>query len=135
MFTCVVFLYFQKVFLRMRSNLNDVLRPHMTFYLLPGTPVFFERVEEQLMFLLGPVLTMLRDDILFTRLFRRRRFAHCGWPVFRTQFRLLSLSFLAIFVLLLAAFVDCALAAAPVGVGARLVGVAVFSVFAVVGGG
>lgn len=60
----------------MRSNLNDVLRPHVTLDLLPGPAVFFERVEKQLMFLLSPVLPVLRDDILFARFLSWRRFAH-----------------------------------------------------------
>lgn len=68
----VVLLDFDEVFLGMGAYLNDVLCSHVSLNLLPGATVFLQSIQKEFVLLLGPVFTMLRNDVLLSRFLRWR---------------------------------------------------------------
>ena len=78
MLPSIVLLDFEKVFLSMGADLDDVLRLDMLLNLLPVAAVLLECVKKRLMFMRGPVFTMLRDDVRLSRLLHGKGVASEG---------------------------------------------------------
>lgn len=67
MFSRIVLLHFEKIFLSMRANLNNVLSFDILFNQFPVTSVRFESIKKSLMFSWCPQLPIFSDDIRLPR--------------------------------------------------------------------
>lgn len=76
MLACVVLLNLYEVLLRMRADLNDVLRSHMALNLLPRSTVLFQGIDKELVLFGCPDLSVFGDDVLLSWLFGGR--SVCG---------------------------------------------------------
>lgn len=70
MFSGVVLLDFEEIFLGMGTDLNYVLGLNVLLDLFPVTSMLFESVQKGLMFVLCPIFPVFRDDIGLPRLLR-----------------------------------------------------------------